>query len=160
MDRGLQALVQNPQNNLRVFLNCLPVSRFDTLDAALRESLPTIEAENLETPAINIIMRWMREILCEQEPDVLRRIYSLQQRDILDVEGAHLVLLRLARILSSESDSLAFRGEEVFVEAAVALVDDYVCSGFLPPPTAPEIRNFEWNGPDPPTDERRIAALE
>ncbi len=109
MKTALQALVRNPQNFCQIFVNSKPVygrgqtDREEAEDATqpllcggYRREVPR------EYQVLDDLMDAVAMILC-QEP-LLVRLGALQKMDVLDVEGAALVMRRLVALCDGKED--------------------------------------------------------
>lgn len=156
---ALEALLLHPQNNLRVFLDGRPVPLTSpALDDALAAAFGDVCGERdvraaavegvpgAGTPAREWLVETLAQILVE-EP-VLERVLALQRRDVVDVEGAHLLWGRLVAALGSSA--------AVEAELAQALTAP------VPAPTPHLVDKLAWSwrgdGAIPSPQQQEVAA--
>lgn len=136
---ALEALLAHPQNNLRVFLDgrAVPPDDPGALAAALATAFPNAcgggdgAAQHRHSDPAGAVAWFVGTLACvlAEEP-LLARVLAMQRRDVVDVEGANLLLDKITSCLGSTQAA-----EQALNEAL---------EGELPPPPGALVAQLAW----------------
>ena len=170
---SLRAAIIVPENNLRVFIDGKALAWGDPASASNADSAVAAALQGMApgTGALSWVVEQAAEALvrpCGRA--TLTGLRSLQDCDIVDVEGAHLALKWLANLMMIEAGPTdgGGGGSSNGLEAALGKVDQLLAGlgdgvshfGLPPPPSALDIESLAFAGANIPGDEPRRSALE
>lgn len=152
---ALRQLMDAPQNNFKIFINGesfdmdVGVTARPSRDEQLAAQLFEQFGEMVGSQPIDWFLTQIEEVL-KMERELLNSVVLMQERDVLDVEGAALVLHRLMKT-HSQSDALG-------------LINEALCGQegkLVAPPDSDSVEALAWYADQPiPSEETRRSAFE
>lgn len=100
---SLEKLIENPQNNLRIWHNS-SILLDNTTNIFSTLELSNSKSNEVPMSTKDKLVAIITEILSSREP-ILSSLLSLQKADIIDVDGANLIYDRLVQICGSKDEA-------------------------------------------------------